>query len=568
MDLSPTAVLTDLAVVVAAALVGGALAARLHQPVVLGYLLAGVVVGPYVLGLAGEVGPVSALASVGVALLMFTLGAQVSLAELRRVQRVAVLGGLAQIAATAGLGFAVGHLFGFEPLPAAFLGAILALSSTAVALKVLDERGELDTLHGRILAGILVVQDLSVVPLMIVLPALAAPNGLGASLGLALAKAVVILLAAYYLGTQAVPWLLYRVAALRSPELFLLTVVTLVLGTAIGTTFAGLSLALGAFVAGLVVSESEFSYEALGEILPLRDLFAAIFFVSIGMLADPRFLLANPGAVAALVAVVVVGKALLGLGATVAFGYAAPIGLGVGLGLAQIGEFSFILAQVGVDQRIVPPQFYTLTASVATLSILLAPPLMQGGPALAAWLAGLRLPAALFREPAEASELPDASALAGHAVICGYGEAGRALAQVLAARQFRYFVVDYDPHVIAELRREGVPCVDGDAANPRVLARANLPRARVLALLIPDSLAAERAARNALKLNPHLDIIARSPRWSAAEPLRRAGVGEVVEPDLEAGLEVIRHVLHRFGVSSPEVAYVVNRLRQRRLRAE
>ena len=479
------AIIGDLAVVVAAALLGGLVAGRLRQPVVLGYLLAGVAVGPYVLRLVSGVEVVGALAEIGVALLMFTLGAEVSLTELREVGKVAVLGGIGQILATMALGFGVGTLFGFAPLPSAFLGAILALSSTAVALKVLGERGDLDTIPGRIITGILIVQDLSVVPLMAILPALAAPDGLLLGLLVAIGKAVAVLVAAYYLGTNVVPWLLFKVAALRSRELFVLTVVTLVLGTAIGASLVGLSLALGAFIAGLVISESEFSHEALGEVMPLRDLFAALFFVSIGMLADPAFVASNPGIVAALLATVLIGKAIVGFAATVTFGFASRIGLAVALGLAQIGEFSFVLAQLGVDQNVVPAPVYTLTITVATLTILLAPLMMGAGPRLADTLASLPLVGRPFAEPLEAIGREGAGEMVGHAVICGYGEAGRALAETLASRGFRYFVIDYDPRVVADLKKKGVPGVYGDAANPHVLALAHLPRARVLALLMP-----------------------------------------------------------------------------------
>ena len=563
LELHPIELIGSLVVTLGAALFGGLVAWRLRQPVVLGYLVAGAIVGPNALGLVPDADIVASLAEIGVALLMFTLGVQVSLAELGRTRRLAIVGGSIQIVGTAALGYLLGMAFGFGQLPSLFLGAAVALSSTAVALKVLDERGELDSLHGRIVTGVLVVQDLSVVPMIVVLPALAAPDGLAGSLAIALAKATAILVIAYFLGTRTVPGALYRVASLRSPELFLLVVVLLALGTAIGVALAGLSLALGAFIAGLLVSESEYSSEALGSVIPLRDIFAALFFVSVGMLADPGFLVTHPGIVATLVIVVVVGKALFGYGVTVAGGYAPLAALGVGLGLAQIGEFSFVLVQVGVDRGILSRDLFTLTASVATLTILLAPFALGLRQQVGDRVATSPLLRRLFREPV--GDDPDTAhaILIGHAVICGYGAAGRALSDVLRARGFPFFVVDYDPNVVADLRRAGVPCVYGDAANPRVLARAQLARARVLALFLPDDISAERTTRHAREINPRLDVIVRAPRRSAIAPLRRAGASELVEPDVEAGLEVVRHSLHRFGVSSQEIAYIVNRLRER-----
>ncbi|MBI2942301.1 MAG: cation:proton antiporter [Chloroflexi bacterium] len=562
-----TSLIVDLALIVFAASVAGALAHRLGQPALLGYLLAGAVIGPHALGVVSKIELVNVLAEVGVAFLMFALGVHVSLRELQPVRRVAVFGGTLQILLTMALGVAIGQAIGLAAGASLFLGAVIALSSTSVTLKVLADRGELDALHGRITTGLLIVQDLSVVPIVVLLSALVAPpEVLAAALGLALVKAGGVLAGVYVLGTRIVPAILLRVAELRSRELFLLAIVALVLGTAIGASALGISFAFGAFIAGVVVSESEFSSEILAEVVPLRDLFSVVFFASIGMLVDGQFILANVGSLGAVIGGIVLGKLIASVLAIGLFGYATRLAILAGLGLVQIGEFSFVLARIGVAQGILDEHFYSLTTSAALVTILLTPVAMQAGPRVVAMLAQVPLLRTLLREPAAASIPAARSELSGHVVIAGYGAVGRLLGQVLTARRFRYFVIDYDPHVIAQLRKQGIPCVYGDAGNPHVLALANLPRCRVFAVTLPDPLAAERAIRNALQINPRLDAIARAPRHVDVEILRDSGATEVVEPKFETGLEIMRHALHRFGVSSTEIAYQVSHLRERHYR--
>lgn len=559
----------DLAIVLALALLGGGIALRLRQPVLLGYIAVGAAAGPYSFGLVHDLAQVRALAEIGVALLMFALGIHLRLAELRQVQRVAVFGGAAQIIATMFIGVALGQLLGWDMTTSIYFGALIALSSTMVALKILTERGELDTLHGRVAMGILIVQDLSVVPLMVLLPTLAKPpEGLGLALAVAVVKAALLLAGTFYLGTRAVPWLLFRVAATKSRELFLLAIVSLCLGIAIVAYFLGLSFAFGAFIAGLILSESEFGHQALGEILPLRDLFAVLFFISIGMLVNPVFVIGNLGTVLLVVAVVLVGKFVICSAITRAFGYSGQVALYVGLVLVQMGEFSFVIVKAGMEEGIVSDFLYSLTITVALITIVLSAPVLSLGPVM--WRAFSTTPGLrrlISETPASAVESPGHS-LSHHVVLCGYGAVGRSLAAALEMRSFRYFVIDYDPYVVMELRQRGVPCVYGDAANPTVLAQANLSRARVLAITLPDPFATEQVIRNALAVNPRLDVIARAHTGSHMELLRNTGATEVVEPKFEAGLEIIRHTLHRYGLSSLEIMALVHGMRQRHYRGE
>ncbi len=322
----------------------------------------------------------------------------------------------------------------------------------------------------------------------------------------------------------------------------------------------GLSLALGAFLGGLVVSESELSHQAVAEIIPLRDLFATLFFTSVGMLIDPNFMLANAVSIALVVVLVVVGKGLIITAIPMAFGYSLRTALMVGLAMAQVGEFSFVLARQGVNSNAIPEEMYDLTLSGALFTILISPFLVRLASPLASVAARAPFFGSMLSEPASA-HLGDGTELRRHAVICGYGRVGSELAEALERRNFQYLVIEQDPRRVEALQRRGVPVIYGDASNPAVLEHAHLGQARILAGTMPDVRAAELTVRRARAMNPRLDIAARAQSGEDVSRLRAAGADEVVHPQFEAGLELIRHALRRYGVSAPEVELLVTRRR-------
>ena len=375
--------IADLALAVLSAFVGGVIAHRLGQPVILGYLLAGFVIGPFTPGPIADPHTIETLAEIGVAFLMFALGAEVSLAELRGLGRLAWLGGPAQILGTMVLGLAIAPALGLSVTQGVFLGALFALSSTVVVLKLLMARGELETLHGRVTLGILIAQDIAVVPMVIILPSLATGGDrLLLDLAVAAGKVALVVAGVYVVGTRIVPWMLGHAAFSRTRELFILSVVGLALGTAVITETAGLSLAFGAFLAGLVVAESEFRAQVIAEVLPLRDLFAALFFVSIGMLVNPVALAGDAALILSLTATVVVGKGLIGTAVVMLLGLNSQAALLTGLSIAQVGEFSFVLARIGVSEGAIPARLFDLTLATALLSIVLTPTLLGVAPRL------------------------------------------------------------------------------------------------------------------------------------------------------------------------------------------
>jgi len=551
----------DLVIVLTAAIVGGILARRLRLPIILGYLIAGIAIGPYSFGLVQHLETVNSIANIGVILLLFTLGLEFSLEEIRQVGKVAVLGGIVQILLTAAVGLGLGKLFGWSLIEAVFFGFLIALSSTMIVLKTLMERGEIDSGHGRVMIGILLVQDLSLIPLMVILPAAGGVSGeLWLSLGIAAVKAILFIGVMLALGLWVLPWILGRVARERSRELFLLAVVTLCLAAAFGAYFLGLSAAVGAFIAGLLISQSVFARQATADVIPLRDAFGALFFVSLGMLADPYFVIENLSIIAIVVAAIIVAKFIICACIPWFFGYSTKTMLFVGLGLIQIGEFSFVLAGMGMEGGIIPQSIYSLTITSAIITMLLTP-------------FSLRLAAFLYRRLSQGEKFSKLMGrrsdpgrireqeLSGHAVICGYGSVGSRLAAVLERRKFPYLVIDLDPHVISKLRTQGVPCLYGDASNPEILSHAQLNKARVLICTFPDFIAVELTIRNALKINNKLDIVAGVRRDTDAELLKGIGAAEVVRPRFEGSLEIIRHTLHRFGVNSIEIQYILSGFR-------
>jgi CPA2 family monovalent cation:H+ antiporter-2 len=365
-------------------------------------------------------------------------------------------------------------------------------------------------------------------------------------------KAGAVLLGAYVVGARIVPWALGRAAISRTRELFLLGVVALALGTAVVTQFAGLSLAFGAFLAGLVVAESDYRTQVVAESLPLRDLFASLFFVSVGMLINPTTLLTQAGLLALVSAVVILGKVGIVAGIVLALGMPGRVALLTGLSLAQVGEFSFVLARLGVDDGAIPSSLFDLTLATALVTIVLTPSLIKVAPVLLAGLVRIPLLGRRFVDPVEPAQV---EGMSHHTVICGYGRVGQELALALAARGLKYLVVEYNPLIVRELRAEGIPVVYGDSANPVVLEHTFIERAALLAVLVPDARIAEATTRAARLLNKRLDVVARAVGVHDVERLQKAGAAEVVQPEFEAGVEVIRHALRRYGVTGLELMH-------------
>ena len=556
----------DLIIVFATAIAGGILARRLRLPIILGYLVGGIAVGPYGFSLVHDLETIHTLATIGVILLLFTLGLEFSLSELKRMGKVAILGGIAQILLTAAVGLALGKLLGWAVLEAIFFGFLIALSSTMIVLKTLMERGELNSGHGRIMIGILLVQDLSLVPLMIILPTLGGAGvELWSALGIATLKAVLFIGAMLVLGIWGLPWLLRRVAGGGSRELFLLTIVALCLGAALGAYFFGLSAAVGAFIAGLLISQSAFARQAFADIVPLRDTFGALFFVSLGMLASPHFVIENLAIVAVAVTVIIVAKFIICSLIPWSFGYSFKTTLFVGMGLIQIGEFSFVLAGMGMEAGIVSPYLYSLTLTSAIITMLLTPFALSFASFLYKRLSQQKRFSQLVATRLDPGWQSKQWQLSGHAVICGHGRVGSNLAKILERRNLSYLVIDLDPQVISELHAKGIPCIYGDASNPEILAHAQLNEARVLICTFPDFIAVELTTRNALRINPKLDIVARVHHDADAEIFKGIGISEIVRPEFEASLEITRHTLHRFGLTSLEIQHILSELREGRL---
>ena len=537
--------IVDLLIVLATALGGGLLASALKQPPLLGYILAGVVIGPA--GLAGirEVVQVETLAQFGVTLLLFSLGVEFSLGKLRRVGGVALGGGLLQMGLTVGLTAAAVSLTGWlSPMSGVVLGSILALSSTAVALKSLAETGQTESLAGQAMLGILIVQDLAVGLMLAVLPALTATGeGLGSALGFALLKLVGFSLGALVLGRWGVPPLLRFLAQRESRELFLLGVVCLCVGIALLTQALGLSSEMGAFVAGLMIADVDYADQTLDYVEPLRDVFGALFFASIGMLIDPQFILTHALLIAGLVLLVMLGKFGVVVPVTRLFGYPWTMALIVGCGLSQIGEFSFILATAAQGLGLISRHLYLLVVGTTAITLLVSPVLLQWVVRfLERWQMGTPPP-----------EMPVAPIFREHIVIAGYGQIGQDVAQILAAHGVSLLIVEQSEGAIAHLRGRGLPYLCGDATSWGILQRANLPQAQALVVTIPDLASIRLCVKRALQLAPDREVIVCAPRREHIDTLYRLGATKVIHPDFEASLGLSSHLLTQLGVPPQQI---------------
>ncbi|MDQ3549206.1 MAG: cation:proton antiporter [Chloroflexota bacterium] len=554
--------LVNLAVALAAAFTGAVIAVRLGQSAMLGYILGGIAIGPFTPGFVGNPVAVDELANIGVILLMFTIGMQLSLGDLKQVGRVAVLGGGAQVLLTIGVGYLAGIALGWSWLEALFFGAVLSNSSSTLLSKVLAERGESDSVHGRIGIAWSTIQVLSTIVLVVVLTALGAGgDGLASDLLWATIKAVVFLIVLIPVGTRVLPWLFEQVADLRNREVFVLTVGAVALGTAYVSSLFGLSVALGAFVAGVVVSESDLSHQILGDIEPLRDIFAGLFFLSVGMLVDPGFVLRNLPLLALTVMLIVVAKGVMVGLISLIFRYPPRVALMTGVALAQSAEFSFLLARLGSELDAISGDIFSLMLAGAAVSIVIAPSLHAVGHRAVGWL-DQRMPPSGELATLQA---PAGSVMRGHAVICGYGRVGRVIGEALQRRGFPMVIIEQDQRIVRELRAEGIEALAGSADHPLMLQRVNLVSARVLIVAVPDALTARRIVDEARRLDPRLDIVVRTHSQSDFRFHQERGVDETVLGELELALEMTRFALHRFGVPVIETQAIVQRLRRRSL---
>ena len=548
---------TDIILLIVVAFGCGLLLQRLGQPLIIGYIAAGIILGPHTGGVTvSNIHEIEKLAEIGVALLLFALGLEFSLKDLKPVKKVALVGTPIQIILTIGLGFGIGHLTGWEWRDSLWLGACISLSSTMVILKTLMNQGWLGTLSSKVMIGMLIVQDLAVVPLMIILPQLNNPSVGLPALGFAALKAAAFIAGMLLLGTRLLPLLMGHIAKLGSRELFLLAIAAIGLGVGYVTHLVGLSFAFGAFVAGMVLSESDYGHQALSDIIPLRDLFGLLFFASVGMLFDPVFLMDHLVEVVVLVAAVSFGKGIIFAVLAKVFRYGNVIPLAVGLGLFQVGEFSFVLATVGVSTNSIGHDLYSLILTTAILTMILTPLVSSQTARL------YSLKKRFFRhEPLETLNIPE-TGLRQHAVIVGAGRVGSRIADVLKSFGLPLVVVELDHRRVENAQTDGIPVVYGDATHEIVLEAAEISTARLLVVTTPDVVTARTIITNAKRQNGELRVVARTSDPSFLPIFEEMGVNSVVLPEFEASLEMTRKSLLHFPIPVSEIQNRTESLRQ------
>jgi len=548
--------LANLAIALVVAFVGGLLARQIGLPTIVGYLLAGMAIGPFTPGFVGDVEDIRQLAEIGVIFLMFGVGLHFSLKDLWDVRQVALPGAMLQMVIATGLGFALSQLWGWAPLSGLMLGLSISIASTVVLLRGLMDNGLLSTTAGRIAVGWLVMEDLATVLILVMLPILFGGHNEQSlwSAILSLLKVALFVTVVLFIGRRLLPKLLDVIVATRSRELFILAAVAIALGTAFGAAaFFDVSLALGAFLAGVVLNETQFSHQIGDDVLPFRETFAVIFFVSVGMIVNPVYLWANAGQVLALTALIVLGKAFF----TQLLGFVLPASgrtmLIVAAGLSQIGEFSFILGQAGVTLGLLTPEQYSLILAGSLLSIMVNPLMFRSIKTVERVMQRMspQLWERFDQHPLQPADL--ALPREGHVVVVGYGRVGQHIVNVLERLGVPRLVIEIDSGRAAEFNARGIPTLFGDAANSDVLIHAGLERARALVVTLPDETATEMVVAAARKIAPNLPIIARAATTKGVGRLLNLGAHDVIHPELEGGLEVMRHTLLCLGYPATQV---------------
>jgi CPA2 family monovalent cation:H+ antiporter-2 len=548
--------ITTIAAALGLALILGFLAARLRLPPLVGYLLAGIVIGPHTRGFVADVVLAGQLAEIGVMLLMFGVGLHFSLEDLKAVRGIALPGAIVQIVVATALGTVTAMMWGWSFGAGLMFGLALSVASTVVLLRALEERDALETFNGHIAVGWLIVEDLVMVLVLVLLPPLAGmlkgtavgdPTAIWATLALTLAKVATFVVLMLVVGRRLFPRILWLVAKTGSRELFTLCVIAAAVSVAYGAAaLFGVSFALGAFFAGMMMRESRFSHRAANESLPLRDAFAVLFFVSVGMLFDPEVLLRQPLAVLVVAGIILIGKTIAAVGLVLLFRYPLGSALLVGASLAQIGEFSFILANLGVELGLLPPEGRNLILAGAIVSIALNPAMFAAIAPAQRWIRKSDLARRLERRMDPLAELPmsvDSAQLTGHVAIVGYGRVGKRIADALRERGIPFTIAEQNREVVERLRAEGAHAVSGDAADASVLIQAHVARAKMLVIATPDTLAVRSMIDIARKLNPKIEIVLRTHTDEEAAMLRDEHAGTVFMGEHELALAMTHHVV-------------------------
>jgi CPA2 family monovalent cation:H+ antiporter-2 len=553
--------ITTIASAFGLALIFGFIAERIKLPALVGYLMAGIMLGPATPGFVADIGIASQLSEIGVMLLMFGVGLHFSINDLLAVKRIAVPGAIVQMSLATFLGAVLAHSWGWSFGEGLIFGLSLSCASTVVLLKALEARGILDSMNGKIAVGWLVVEDLATVMVLVLMPPLAGVLGgtvdtastapLWQTISLTILQVSVFIILMLVVGKRALPWLLWHVAKTGSRELFTLSVVAVAISIAYGASaLFNVSFALGAFFAGMVMRESEFSHRAAEESLPLRDAFAVLFFVSVGMLFEPQILLDEPLRLLAVVAIIIVGKSFAAMALTLAFRYPLNTSLTIAASLAQIGEFSFILAGLGMTLGILPAAGMSLILAGAFVSIALNPLVFSAIKPLKTWaLKHSQLARNLETRTDPFAELPmstERKYLEGQVVLVGYGRVGRRIAEALTARGIPYVVAEQNREVVEKLRKSGVPAVSGDAADPSVLIQAHITNAALLVIATPDAINVRKMAEIATALQPGIEIVVRTHSEEESKMLQSDGIGTVFFGEEELAKGMTKHVLERF----------------------
>ncbi|ELS00002.1 cation:proton antiporter [Gloeocapsa sp. PCC 73106] len=541
----------DLISLFVAAAVGGILAALLRQPLILGYLIAGIIVGPFGLGFIKEYGQVDTVAELGVTFLLFALGVKLSLGKLQKVKNVSLGGGGLQILLTIIVTMVTAVTLGWvDSVPQGiFLGELIALSSTAVVLKALMERNEMGTMHGQVMVGILIVQDLALGLMLATLPALDKPaDEIGVAIGIALLKLALFVLAAVVIGKWLIPPFLRLLAGTESKELFLLGVVALCLVIALITGELGLSTEMGAFVAGLMISEVEYSDQTLSYVEPLRDICTAAFFVSIGVLINPIFLWNNIPIILGLVALVIVVKSLIVIPLVRLFRYPIKTAIIAGLGLAQIGEFSFVLAGEGREFGLISQNIYLLILGTTAVTLAVTPFILELVPQFLAGAESIPWLESLLSQTDASVEVSEDAPFADHIIVCGYGRVGSNIVKLFRDRNYPVLVIDESEGRVQTLREENIPYIYGNASSIYVLEKAGIAQAKGMAIALPDPMSTRLCLKRSLQLNPELDLVVRANEEKDIELLYQLGAKEVVQPEFEASIELSSHLFTGLGI--------------------